>query len=102
MASSKEYLLGNLHGKYTIYCTILNPKILMLIDFEKDFDSISWKCVYKTLEVLGFGKKFLNWVNIFNNKISASVLQVSIKSEPLCIERGCKQGDPIAPYLYYM
>ena len=72
----------------------------MLIDFEKAFDSISWKFMYKTLEFLGFGEKFVNWIKLFNNKISASVLQVGIKSESFNIERGCKQGDPIAPYLF--
>ena len=74
--------------------------LLMLIDFEKAFDSISWKFMYKTLEFLGFGKKFVNWIKLFNNKISASVLQVGIKSESFNIKRGCKQGDPIAPYLF--
>ena len=33
--------------------------LLMLIDFEKAFDSISWKFMYKTLEFLAFGKKFV-------------------------------------------
>ena len=72
----------------------------MLIDFEKDFDSISWKFTYKTLEFLGFGKKFLNWIKLFKNKISASVLQVGFKSEPFCFERGYKQGDSIVSYLF--
>ena len=30
----------------------------------------------------------------------ASILQVGVKSDFFKIERGCKKGDPIAPYLF--
>ena len=33
------------------------PGLLVLIDFEKAFDSISWSFIYKVLEYFGFGKK---------------------------------------------
>ena len=33
--------------------------LLMLIDFEKAFDSISWKFLYNVLEFLGFGQNFI-------------------------------------------
>ena len=35
------------------------PGMLVLIDFEKAFDSISWTFIYKTLKFFGFGKSFL-------------------------------------------
>lgn len=31
------------------------PGLLMLIDFEKAFDSISWNFIYKALEFFNFG-----------------------------------------------
>ena len=74
--------------------------LLMLIDFEKAFDSISWNFLYNVLEYLGFGKAFIRWIRILNNDIYASVLQSGIKSEFFKIQRGCKQGDPIAAYLF--
>ena len=74
--------------------------LLMLIDFEKAFDSISWQFIYKTLEHLGFHDGLIKWVKLFNKDIKATVLQVGVMSEFLNIERGCKQGDPLAPYIF--
>lgn len=32
------------------------PGLIMLIDFEKAFDSVSWKFIFETLEYFNFGK----------------------------------------------
>ena len=76
--------------------------LLMLIDFEKAFDSISWRFMYNTLRFFGFGSSFIHWIKLFNNNIKASVLQAGVKSDFISIERGCKQGDPIAAYLFIL
>ena len=72
----------------------------MLIDFEKAFDSISWKFMYEVLNHYNFSSEFIKWINIFNTEITATVLQVGFLSDFFPIKRGCKQGDPIAPYLF--
>ena len=76
------------------------PGLLMLIDFEKAFDSISWQFLYKVLKLLGFGHSFIQWMKLLNTKIISAVLQFGVLSESFNISRGCKQGDPIAPYLF--
>ena len=48
---------------------------LMLIDFEKAFESISWNFIYKTLKFFGFGNNLVRWVQLFNQDITARVLQ---------------------------
>ena len=65
----------------------------MLIDFEKAFDSISWKFLIKTFELFNFGKSMINWITPFNT-ITAGILQCDNLSTPLPIKEGCKQGDP--------
>ena len=43
------------------------PKIdglLMLIDFEKAFDSISWSFMFNVLEKFGFSQGFIEWIKI--------------------------------------
>ena len=84
-----------------VYTDIENiDGLLMLIDFEKAFDSILWKFMYNTLEFLGFGENFIHWIQLLNRNFLASILQVGVKSDFFKTERGCKQGDPIAPYLF--
>ena len=72
----------------------------MLIDFEKAFDSISWRFLYKILALFGYSDSFINWIKLFNNDIKAFITQCGILSNPITIGRGCRQGDPIAPYLF--
>ena len=76
--------------------------LLMSIDFEKAFDSLSWKFLKHSLNLFNFGPSFKNWINIINNDITAYVIQCGKFSEPINIERGCRQGDPIAPYLFLL
>ena len=76
------------------------PGLLMLIDFEKAFDSVSWKFLYKTLNYFGFTEKFISLIQLLNTNVNAYVLQSGFLSDPIAIQRGCRQGDHIAPYLF--
>ena len=78
------------------------PGLLMLIDFQKAFDSVSWQFLYKVLEIFGLDEQFTSWVKLFNNDIVAYVIQCGILSKPISMQRGCRQGDPITPYLFIL
>ena len=49
--------------------------LLMLIDFKKAFDSVSWNFLYEILKTFGFDKNFIYWIKLFNSDISAYVIQ---------------------------
>ena len=65
------------------------PGLLMLIDFKKAFDSISWKFIYNVLEFLGFLSDYINWIKLMNKNFTASVGQAGVRSAPITIARGC-------------
>ena len=63
------------------------PGLLVLIDFEKAFDSISWKFLYSVLKFLGCGTSILKRIKTFNNDIKVTIVQCGITSEFLDTER---------------
>lgn len=63
-------------------------------------DSVSLSFIYKALEYFGFGNNIINWIKILNKDFKASVLQCGFLSEQFKIQRGCRQGDTVAPYLF--
>ena len=75
------------------------PGLLLLIDFQKAFDSILWNFLYNTINFFGFSEKFINWVKLFKNDIKMYILQSGYLSEEICVGRGCRQVDPLSPYL---
>ena len=76
------------------------PGLLLLIDFEKAFDSLSWNFLHKALEHLNFGDSIRKWVKVCYKNISSAVSVSGHLSFFFNIERGCRQGDPLSPYLY--
>lgn len=76
------------------------PGLLLLIDFEKAFDSLSWNFLNNALEHLNFGESIRKWVKIFYKNITSAVILSGHLSSFFNIERGCRQGDPLSPYLF--
>ena len=72
----------------------------MLIDFEKAFDTISWKFIFETLDFFKFGPSIKKWIKTFYNGTKSCVLQNGFTSDYIYLQRGCRQGDPISPYFF--
>ena len=81
------------------------PGIILLIDFEKAFDSVSFEFILTALDIFGFGNEFKSWVTIMlgmeeGKKFNAVTIINGNISTPFEIQRGCRQGDPISGYLF--
>ena len=78
------------------------PGIVLLIDFSKAFDSISYNYILSTLKVFGFCPYIINWIELLlKNFRSVTVLNGNI-GEEIPLGRGCRQGDPISGYLFIL
>ena len=74
--------------------------LLLLIDFEKAFDSLSWSFIQKALTFLNFGYSLRRWIHTFYSNITSAIIQCGYLSAFFNISHGCRQGDPLSPYLF--
>ena len=76
------------------------PGLLLCLDFEKAFDSLDWSFLHKVLIAFGFKEDIRKWICAFYNNIRSTVSVNGSISQWFSIGRGCRQGDPISPYLF--
>ena len=78
------------------------PGMVIPLDFEKAFDSVSWNFIYKVFEFFNFGEYFISLIRIIHNDIKLCVIQHGFFSEFFSIGSGCLQGDPASPYIFLL
>ena len=78
------------------------PGLLLLVDFEKAFDSISWTFIDKVLDIFNFKDSIKSWIKTFYKNSMSAVIQNGYLSESFYLERGCRQGDPLSPYIFIL
>ena len=76
--------------------------MLMLIDFEKAFDSLSFDCIEKTLSLFNCGEKLKKWIKLFLYNTEVCVQLNGFASDIFKVNRSCRQGDPISSYIFIL
>ena len=56
------------------------PGLLLKLDFEKVFDHVNWDCLVSVMSKMGFGQKWINWINWC---ISTANFSILINETPL-------------------
>jgi len=72
---------------------------LGLLDFEKAFDTVEHKPLWKALEELKVPEEYIDLLKTLYSCQSSTVL-AGKESRPFELERGVKQGDPISSLLF--
>ena len=76
--------------------------LLILVDFEKAFDSISWDYISKTLNLFNFSDQTIQVIKSLQKDSTSKILQNGHCSDIINLKRGCRQGDPISPYIFVL
>ena len=67
------------------------PGLLLLIDFEKAYDSLSWSFMKNVLKSFNFGPSIIKWISTFYNKTQVVINQGGNLSSFFYAERGCNR-----------
>jgi hypothetical protein len=73
---------------------------LVLLDFEKAFDSVNIAFLKKTLELYEFGPQFRKWIEVLYTEVSSCVTNNGHASEFFPVSKGIRQGCPLSSMLF--
>jgi hypothetical protein len=76
------------------------PSLIFKVDFHKAFDSVQWDYLEQVMRHMGFGEKWINWINTCISTAKLSVLINGSPSKEFLMGRGIRQGDPLSPFLF--
>ena len=76
--------------------------IIFGADFEAAFDSVDFTFIFAVLNKFGFNEQFINWVKILHNNLESCIINNGYSTGYFSLNRGTRQGDPLAPYIFIL
>ncbi|KAM0029767.1 putative RNA-directed DNA polymerase [Helianthus debilis subsp. tardiflorus] len=76
--------------------------MVLKVDIEKAYDSLSWEFLNSILCQMNFPVKWRNWVMSIVTSVRASVLVNGSPTQEFPCSRGLRQGDPLSPFLFVL
>ncbi|CAI5468614.1 unnamed protein product [Closterium sp. Yama58-4] len=73
---------------------------LLLIDFEKAYDSVRRGFMVETVAKLGFPPRFVRWIEALHSDVHTRLCVNGWVGEKIEMKKGVRQGCPLAPYLF--
>ncbi|GKV20736.1 hypothetical protein SLEP1_g30818 [Rubroshorea leprosula] len=78
------------------------PTLIFKADFEKTYDSVNWKFLELMMENFGFCLKWRKWIKECLTTSSVFVLVNGSHTAEFSMEKGLRQGDPLALFLFLL
>ena len=75
-------------------------EILCKLDIEKAYDNVDWSFLLIVMQKMGFGEKWIEWIEWCISTASFSVLVNDTSKGFFQSSRGLRQGNPLSPYLF--
>lgn len=86
--------------EYTNYKQL--PGAMITLDYQKAYDTISKEFMLDAFTKFGFGNTFIGWINIITSNTSSCINYNGNLSHYFNLERGIRQGCPLAPTLFIL
>ena len=87
----------------SLHCNDKNVSgLLVVVDYSKAFDTITWSFVDQCLKLFNFGDQLIEWIKILRKNSIARVEQNGQFKGNIHFSRGCRQGDPISLYIFVL
>ena len=74
--------------------------MILILDFAKAFDTIEWSFINSVFKHLNLGKAFCSALKLLQSESFYRAEQNGLLSDKITLSRGCRQGDPISPYIF--
>ena len=76
--------------------------LMMMVDFEKAYDSLEWDFMINVLKHFNFGTDLIKWIKTFYTNIESCISNNNVTSQYFKISRGLRQGDPLSSYIFIL
>uniref|UniRef100_A0A3P9MQD2 Reverse transcriptase domain-containing protein n=1 Tax=Oryzias latipes TaxID=8090 RepID=A0A3P9MQD2_ORYLA len=76
--------------------------LVISLDAEKAFDQVEWSYLFFTLQKFSLGDGFIKWIKVLYPQPLAAVRTNGLRSADFVVQRGCRRGCPLSPFLFVL